>query len=119
MIPLSSVGLGPKEFPLAPPATKGGDFGSAMKEAEARMQALSPSASPKNDGIGPVGEYLNEVNRLQIESQGLQSALASGQDVELHDVMIASEKASIAMQTTLALRNKLLEAYQEVMRMQV
>ena len=39
--------------------------------------------------------------------------------VEIHDVMIGMEKAGVALQLTLAVRNKVLEAYQEVSRMQV
>lgn len=50
--------------------------------------------------------------------QALQS-LASGQPVELHDVMITIEKARISVQTLLQVRNRVLEAYQEVTRMQV
>ena len=37
----------------------------------------------------------------------------------LHNVMITAEKASVTMQTTLEIRNKVVEAYQEIMRMQV
>jgi flagellar hook-basal body complex protein FliE len=37
----------------------------------------------------------------------------------LHQVMITAEKASVTLQTTLEIRNKVVEAYQEIMRMQV
>lgn len=45
--------------------------------------------------------------------------LAAGQADNLHEVMIAVERASIALELTIAIRNKLVEAYQEIMRMQV
>ena len=45
--------------------------------------------------------------------------LINGGDIELHDVMIASQKASITLNTTLEIRNKVVEAYQEIMRMPV
>jgi len=45
--------------------------------------------------------------------------MALGENVELHDVMIASQKASITLQATMEVRNKVVEAYQEIMRMQV
>jgi flagellar hook-basal body complex protein FliE len=68
-------------------------------------------------------KYLNnaieKVNELQIHSDQLTEKLATGQNVDLHHVMIAAEKASITLQTTIEIRNKVIEAYQEIMRMQV
>ena len=69
------------------------------------------------------GEYLTDsladVNRLQNESEKMNKALAAGQIEDVSQVIVASEKAGIAMQVTLQVRNKIVEAYQEVMRMQV
>jgi flagellar hook-basal body complex protein FliE len=45
--------------------------------------------------------------------------MLSGQNVPLHQVMIASEEASVSFQLMLEVRNKLLDGYQELMRMQV
>ncbi len=64
-------------------------------------------------------EALNRVNKLQIESDEYKKRLATGDVDSLHDVTIATEKAGIALQLTLAIRNKVVEAYQEIMRMQV
>lgn len=49
----------------------------------------------------------------------LTNKLARGENVDLSQVMIASQKASITMQATLEIRNKAVEAYQEMMRMSV
>ncbi|RWR14119.1 flagellar hook-basal body complex protein FliE [Siminovitchia fortis] len=69
------------------------------------------------------GDYLQnaiqEVNKLQIQSDKATSMFAEGKKINLHDVMIAGQKASISMQAALEIRNKAVEAYQEVMRMQV
>lgn len=69
------------------------------------------------------GHYLKnaiqEVNQLQIQSDQATSMLAEGKKIDLHDVMIAGQKASISMQAALEIRNKAVEAYQEIMRMQV
>ncbi len=62
---------------------------------------------------------LREVNRLQGEASRQNQLLATGEAKDLHSVVIAAEKASIAFQLTLQIRNKALEAYQEIMRMQV
>lgn len=71
-------------------------------------------------GLGrPLHEFLDSVNTLSLHSDGLKEELATGGDVELHEVMIAAEKASVAVNLTMQLRNKLVDAYQEVMRMSV
>ncbi len=64
-------------------------------------------------------DALNKVNTLQLQSDEYKQLLATGDVDNLHDVTIAAEKASIALQLTLAIRNKVVEAYQEIMRMQV
>ena len=64
-------------------------------------------------------ESLESVNESQIKSDQLTEKMTLGQDVDLHQVMIASQKASVTMQLTLEIRNKAVEAYQEMMRMQV
>lgn len=62
---------------------------------------------------------LNKVNDLQREADSLTKKMIVGDNVDLHQVMIATEKAEIAMQLTLQIRNKLIEAYQELSRMQI
>jgi flagellar hook-basal body complex protein FliE len=64
-------------------------------------------------------DTMKEVNQSQLNSQSLQNDFMAGQPVEFHDLMIAMEKAGTAMQLTLQVRNKVLEAYQEMMRMQI
>lgn len=69
------------------------------------------------------GEYLTdalkETNALQLESDRQNALLAAGQIEDVSQVVIASQKADIALQLTLQLRNKAVSAYQEIMRMQV
>ncbi|MBS4198951.1 flagellar hook-basal body complex protein FliE [Bacillus sp. FJAT-49732] len=62
---------------------------------------------------------INEVNNAQVESDLATEKLARGENIELHEVMITAQKASITMQAALEIRNKAVEAYQEMMRMQV
>ena len=64
-------------------------------------------------------DSINEVNKSQAESDRLTEKLALGQDVDLHTVMIAAQKSSVALQATMEVRNKAVEAYQEIMRMQI
>lgn len=62
---------------------------------------------------------LSEVNAAQLESNKLTEKLAMGEVNDIHEVMIASQKASLSLQLTVQVRNKVVEAYQEMMRMQV
>lgn len=65
-------------------------------------------------------DVLKEINQTQLQAREMQNSFLTGQrNVEYHDVMIAMEKASVALQLTLQVRNKLLEAYQEISRMQL
>lgn len=64
-------------------------------------------------------EAIAKVNDQQITSDNLTQKLITGGDVELHEVMIASQKASITLNATIEVRNKVIEAYQEIMRMSV
>ncbi|MDK2882714.1 MAG: flagellar hook-basal body complex protein FliE [Bacillota bacterium] len=66
-----------------------------------------------------LGQYLKEVNRLQLDAEGKMRQFLAGQDIELHQVILAAEKATLALELTQTLRNKVIEAYQEIMRMQV
>ncbi|NLL48387.1 MAG: flagellar hook-basal body complex protein FliE [Firmicutes bacterium] len=63
-------------------------------------------------------DALSEVNTMQQQGDVAFTQLLTG-DIEFHDAMIIAEKANLAMQLTMAIRTKLLEAYQEIMRMQV
>lgn len=73
--------------------------------------------------VMPFGEWLKQalakVSAAELDAQTAGLALAAGEDVELHQVMLATEKANLMLQLTLQVRNKVLEAYQEIMRLQV
>ena len=65
-------------------------------------------------------DVMNEVNGSQQKASQMQNDFITGQrPVEYHDLMISMEKASTSLQLTMAVRNKMLEAYQEIDRMQV
>ena len=81
-------------------------------------------------GNGKVGENkgsfgnllknkLEEINKLQSDADSAIAKVELSDSGSIHEAMIALEKASISFKTMLKVRNKLLEAYQEVMRMQV
>ncbi|MGI6122574.1 MAG: flagellar hook-basal body complex protein FliE [Acetivibrionales bacterium] len=64
-------------------------------------------------------DALNNVNTLEQESAKMTEDFIAGRTDDIHSVLIASEKASISLQFIMEVRNKVMEAYQEIMRMQV
>lgn len=62
---------------------------------------------------------LDSLSRQQNESDALMAKLAAGEEVELHQVMISAEQTDISFRVAMAIRDKLVEAYQETMRMAV
>ena len=100
--------------------------GTSIPSAELRqLNACSPASSsaavkPADGSFsGLVGQMIQDVNAKQnAASQALQD-LQSGQSGSLHQAMIATEEASVSFQMMVEVRNRMLDAYQEIMRMQV
>jgi flagellar hook-basal body complex protein FliE len=61
---------------------------------------------------------IGDVSRLENEAQKTVEGLMTGTGVDVHQAMIATEKASMAFELALAVRNKAVQAYQQVMGMQ-
>ena len=80
------------------------------------------SVSGVNAPTGPFGqmltEFVGEVNAKQAHSTQMVTGLLSGEDIPLHRAVIAMEEAGVAFQMMVEVRNRLLEGYQELMRMQ-
>ncbi len=62
---------------------------------------------------------ISSLNESQVTSDNMTNALAAGKDVNLDEVMIAAQKANISLTAATEFRNKAVEAYQEIMRMQM
>jgi flagellar hook-basal body complex protein FliE len=62
---------------------------------------------------------LNDVNNMQNESKKISNDFVSGRIDDIDSVMITSQKADIALQFTMQVRNKILDAYNEIMRIQI
>jgi flagellar hook-basal body complex protein FliE len=63
-------------------------------------------------------DAVGQVNQLQDQAQTAVSGLMTGSGVDVHQAMIATEKASMAFELALSVRNKAVQAYQSVMGMQ-
>lgn len=95
--------------------TVGNIFNQAKDNSNHR---ISPHEAQKNFSKY-LRESINKVNDAQLHSDKMTEKLALGEPVDLHDVMISAQKANISLQATIEIRNKVIEAYQEIMRMQV
>jgi flagellar hook-basal body complex protein FliE len=68
---------------------------------------------------GVMQRELSHMNASVSTAESAMRDLAAGKPVELHDVMISLERARISVQTFVQVRNKLVESYQDLMRMQL
>lgn len=73
----------------------------------------------KGDFGSQLTQAIDSVNQAQVQRDQLVEGMVRGEALEVHDIMSAAEEAQLAFDLMLEVRNKLLEAYQEVMRMQV
>lgn len=83
-----------------------------------QLKAVTPDQA-RSEMATSFKEMLQQVNDAQLKSNEETEKLVSGKTDNLHNVMITAEKASITLQTAVEVRNKAVEAYQEIMRMQV
>ena len=82
----------------------------------------APAAAPQDETGGFLGvlkAQLDELIELTNEAEQLQQAFATGQVEDINEVILAVQKADLALNLALELRNKMVEAYQEISRMQV
>lgn len=83
------------------------------------LEVPRPSAKASPDFQSLLSDFIREVNELQQDAGEAVQRLASGESTEIHDVMIAVEKAGVSFELMMEIRNKLFEAYQELMRTQM
>lgn len=84
------------------------------------FDAVSRNTNQKTAGTefkDTLNTLMSQVNSQVQEADQMTDQFALGKTDSLHEVMVATEKASISLSFLLQVRNKLLEAYQEVMRM--
>ena len=81
---------------------------------------IQKAGAVQEDSFGEMLEkHLAQVNHLQNSADTAIANLATGRDKDVHNTMIALEKADVALELTMQVRNKALDAYQEIMRMSI
>jgi flagellar hook-basal body complex protein FliE len=96
-----------------------GQLSSAAAQNLTAPQSIAgsegPPASPFSDLLS---DAVGQVNDLEQQAQAAVAGLMTGNGVDVHQAMIATEKASMAFELALAVRNKAVQAYQSVIGMQ-
>ena len=87
-------------------------------------EAIFNSTKPNNKiGGSPFDSFLKDsldkLNDKQVKADELTKGLATGADVDINDVMLSGEEANISLQLAVQMRNKVVEAVQELTRMQL
>jgi flagellar hook-basal body complex protein FliE len=99
----------------------------AVLTARIQNEPAENAAHPANNGPGQLfesfgdtlGKAMDGVNTIQNAANQQAEAYATGEQTELHQVIMAVGKAETAMQLTVQIRNKMIDAYHEITRMQV
>ncbi len=88
-------------------------------QAVTQLQPVKPAASGAGDFGQLVGNLLQDVNQSQNQAADAVAQLAAGKTDNVHQVMIALGKAEISFNYMLEVRNRLLDAYKQVMQMPI
>lgn len=99
---MSDLRIAPRELPFPAPPPAG---------------LATPQEGPSFGDL--LHRSLTEVNDLQLQADASIERLARGEIQDVHQVMIAAEEAGVAFELVMEIRNRLMEAYQELMRMGV
>lgn len=83
-------------------------------------QGVKTTATNKAETLGDTfNQVLNSLNESQTNTDSMVTQLASGKDVDVAEVMIAATENDVNFRVAMAIRDKLVDAYREVMRMNV
>ena len=83
-------------------------------QSQRDITKMSPVEKTANEFSNAFGDTLNSLNQSQIEAHNAAETFASGGDISVHDVMIATQKANLTMQMAVQTRNRIINAYTEL-----
>lgn len=89
------------------------------EQARSSLPFPKSAQGPDRSFKDTLSHYLNDVNGLIQEAGDAANKMVKGEINDIHEVIIAGQKASIALEMVVEIRNKLLDSYREFMRMQV
>ncbi len=92
---------------------------TALDQSSSARETGSSSSSNQTGFLDVLSAAMQDVNTAQLDASQSGTNLALGEESYLHNTMISYEKANLSLQLLLEVRNRLVEAYQEIMRIQV
>ena len=97
------------------------DLNNAFRILDPKPMAVGrePTSAPQKAFGLALLRSINDVNQRHQEAEQAVEALSTGQNRDLHQTMIALEKADVSFRLLMQVRNKIISAYQEIMRMQI
>lgn len=124
---MAGLGLDAMRGILGVPAGPAAAGGAVRREAAGEVASRDAAGEAgRREAGGAAGQFhelflqaLREANAAQLEADRMSERLLAGQVQDVSEVMVAAQKAELSLQLAIQMRNKLLEAYQEIMRMQV
>jgi flagellar hook-basal body complex protein FliE len=94
-----------------------------QNQIQTQAGTFSPGEQTRNTQPNSFGkllqESINQVNRLQVEADASANDLATGKQTDIHQTMIAVEKAEVSFELLMQIRNKVIAAYESIMRTQI
>ena len=96
-----------------------GSTTSQIQSGKMKREMLGPDDSKGKSFAETLNDAVMNVNEMQKTSDTKMEELATGRAKSIPDVMIAAEKADVALKLMVQVRNKIIDAYQEIMKMQV
>lgn len=103
---------------MKPLSTRGLEGTSIPNDVDELQSPSTATRAEQADFTDKLGEAVAKVDAMQVEADESAKKLGAGEG-NLHETMLALEKADVAMRVAMKVRNKILDAYNEVMRMPV
>ncbi len=99
--------------------TSGTKIGSGVSSSNSVSDQFKTEKNNGKSFADTLNEAISNVNEMQLQSDQKVQELATGKTDDIAGVMITSEKADIALRAMVQVRNKIIDAYQDIMKMQV
>lgn len=97
--------------------------GSQIDSARELRESIRSEEGPQEAGSATFGDFLskmvNEANTSQLDADKKMQEVAAGRNKDLHGAVLSMEQADVNFRLLAQVRNKVIEAYREIMRMQV
>lgn len=94
-------------------------IGSSSLLNNTGMQSLEKNIDEKKSFSDVISNAINNVNEKQINADNSIESLIKGDDITMHEVMLSMQESQLSMQLLIEVRNKMVEAYQEINKIQL